>query len=236
MQVLLQAWEDSQLASQKSLQTIFFEADDNGDGILQLDEFYTMIRERKPDMTDAEAFKVYDEALTPSHTFLHLPHTSSHLLTPSSNLLTPSQVYDEALALSELMLGYESDAILADAFTRTAIGHNLFSELAQPLKSAGDAVHEPPPRWGPSGGAGGKKGARGGRNEMADGSKQTEAMDLVARLGEKRTSAAQRRSMPSSNSSPALPGVLGGGMVPPGMNLANASLKSPKGGKLPSLR
>ena len=43
------------------------------------------------------------------------------------------QVYDEALALSERMLGYESDAILADAFVRTAIGHNLFSELSQPL-------------------------------------------------------------------------------------------------------
>ena len=58
MQVLMQAWEDAQLAGQKTLQTIFFEADENGDGILQLDEFYAMIRLRKPDMTEAAAFKV----------------------------------------------------------------------------------------------------------------------------------------------------------------------------------
>ena len=36
MQVLMQAWEDSQLMAQRALQTIFFDADDNGDGILQV--------------------------------------------------------------------------------------------------------------------------------------------------------------------------------------------------------
>ena len=129
----MQTWEDSQLSCQKALQTIFFEADDNGDGILQLDEFYAMIRERKPNMTDAEAFVIYDEAL----------------------------------ALSEQMLGYESDAILADAFTRTAIGHNLFSEIAQPLKTADEAGDDPPPKWGLA--PGGKRGAgdaKGGANPL----------------------------------------------------------------------
>ena len=95
-------------------ETIFAEADDNGDGVLTLKECCGMIRERRPSMTDAEAFKVYDDAL----------------------------------ALSEHMLGYETDAILAEAFVRTAIGHNLFSNIGQPLRTADGAADEPPPRWG----------------------------------------------------------------------------------------
>ena len=91
-----------------------------------------MIRSRKPDMSDAEAFRIYDEAL----------------------------------CLSEQMLGYETDAILADAFTRTAMGANLFGEMAQPLRSADDAARDPPPRWqaavgaGAGGGGGGDAGRR----------------------------------------------------------------------------
>jgi hypothetical protein len=181
MQVLMQTWEDSQLSCQKALQTIFFEADDNGDGILQLDEFYAMIRERKPNMTDAEAFVIYDEAL----------------------------------ALSEQMLGYESDAILADAFTRTAIGHNLFSEIAQPLKTADEAGDDPPPKWGLA--PGGKRGAGdakgGGGGALGGAPEGGGSKDLLEKIGVKRQ---ERRGVSSSSSMPALPGVLGGhGARPP---------------------
>ena len=116
--MMLQVWEDAQIGISKQLQSIFLEADDNGDGILQLDEFIQMIKVRKPNVTEGEAFKLYDEAL----------------------------------ALSEQMLGYETDAILAEAFIRTAIAHNLFADIASKLRSADDAVYEPPPGW--SGGAG----------------------------------------------------------------------------------
>ena len=116
--VMMQVWEDAQIGISKQLQSIFLEADDNGDGILQLDEFIQMIKVRKPNVTEGEAFKLYDEAL----------------------------------ALSEQMLGYETDAILAEAFIRTAIAHNLFADIASKLRSAADSVYEPPPGW--SGGAG----------------------------------------------------------------------------------
>ena len=132
MQVLMQAWEDSQLQTQKALMTVFFDADDNGDGILQLDEFHAMIRDRKPDATEAEAFRIYDEAL----------------------------------ALSEVMLGYETDAILADAFVRTAMGHALFADVAQPLRTADDSVENPPDRWD-GGGGGIAAGGVGGVSEGA---------------------------------------------------------------------
>jgi hypothetical protein len=117
MAVLMQAWEDSQLAAARALNQIFTDADENGDGILQLDEFREMIAQRKPDITEGEAFKLYDEAL----------------------------------GVSEQMLGYETDAILSEAFTKVALAHNLFSELPQPLTSAEAAVHMPPPNW-PGGG------------------------------------------------------------------------------------
>lgn len=212
MQVLMQAWEDSQLACQKALQSIFFEADDNGDGILQLEEFYAMIRERKPDMTDAEAFVVYDEAL----------------------------------ALSEQMLGYESDAILADAFTRTAIGHNLFSEIAQPLKTADEAGDDPPPGWGLAKSKGGKGGkasgsTAGGGGVASEGGGAT--LDMMK---------GGKRGIAASASVPALPGILGGngarpplvaGMASAGAKGSNsgagkssrASIGSPQGGGLPML-
>ena len=179
MQVLMQSWEDSQLAAQRSLQSIFFEADDNGDGILQLEEFYAMIRERKPDMTDAEAFKIYDEAL----------------------------------AMSEQMLGYESDAILADAFTRTAINHNLFSGLNQPFRNADETGTDPPPGWGAErqkGGRGGK-GGKGG----ATGDAQEVPLDLLARIGAKREGKqGSTGTLRSSTSVPALPGILGDSSAP----------------------
>jgi len=114
MTVLMQAWEDSQLAASKALQHVFLEADDNGDGILQLDEFYSMLKQRKPTITEGESFKLYDEAI----------------------------------ALSEQILGYETDAILAEAFIRVAISHNMFPDLAQPLRTPDEAKTEPPPGWG----------------------------------------------------------------------------------------
>jgi len=135
--VMMQVWEDSQLAMSKQLQSIFLEADDNGDGILQLDEFFAMIKVRKGNVTEGEAFKLYDEAL----------------------------------ALSEQMLGYETDAILADAFIRTAIAHNLFTDIAQKLKTADDAVFEPPPGWG--GGASGGGAAASGSASAGGGAAAT---------------------------------------------------------------
>jgi len=114
MTVLMQAWEDSQLAASKALQHVFLEADDNGDGILQLDEFYSMLKQRKPTITEGESFKLYDEAI----------------------------------ALSEQILGYETDAILAEAFIRVAISHNMFPDLAQPLRTPDEAKTDPPPGWG----------------------------------------------------------------------------------------
>ena len=166
LHVLMQSWEDSQLSCQKTLQQIFLQADDNGDGILQLDEFYGMIRERRPEMTDAEAF----------------------------------QIYDEALALSEQMLGYESDAILADAFVKTAMGHDLFSEIVQPMRTTADAAIEPPRGWGAA-----PPPLRGRTLSVAPGLNL--ASQLGAKLGPSGTgnSRAGGRLIAASASVPALP-------------------------------
>jgi hypothetical protein len=174
-------------------------------GILQLDEFYAMIRERKPDMTDAEAFKVYDEAL----------------------------------ALSEQMLGYETDAILADAFTKTAMGHNLFAEIAQPLRAADHAADEPPPRWagldrtqiGASALARGgarrgstliRRGSGSGGMPMSSGEGK-----ILSTLGGKRGSVVggARTSVVGSTSMPALPPAAGAVGAAIGNKMANALLR-----------
>ena len=143
-----------------------------------------MIRERKPEMTDAEAFRIYDESL----------------------------------ALTEQMLGYESDAILVDAFTRTAICHNLFGEIAQPLKTAEEAADEPPPRWGGTDKGGGRRGRGAARPGGADGGSGADGggkpgtLELLERFGGAKRQDSQRRSssMQLSVSVPALPGVIGG--------------------------
>lgn len=101
----MQAWEDNQLAAQESLQQLFLRSDANGDGILQLDEFSAMLKTHRPEISEGEAFRLYDETM----------------------------------ALSERMLGYETDAILADAFVRTAVSHQLFPNLGSAFRS-----HETP--------------------------------------------------------------------------------------------
>ena len=57
-------------------------------GILQLDEFHAMVRQRKPDTTEAEAFRIYDEALALSEqVLLAAPQTHDYCRSgPSAHL------------------------------------------------------------------------------------------------------------------------------------------------------
>lgn len=149
-----------------------------------------MIADRKPDATEAEAFRIYDEAL----------------------------------ALSEVMLGYETDAILADAFVRTAMGHNLFSDVHQPLRTAEEANDDPPPRWG-----GQLSGIAAGGADFADGAPvsapsagATAAGRRVPTTDNGRRSelrealnGSKRAGAPSSSSMPQLPPAMGASALPP---------------------
>ena len=174
--------EDAQIAVAKSLQSIFLEADDNGDGILQLDEFSAMIQQRKPEVTEGEAFKVYDEAL----------------------------------ALSESMLGYETDAILADAFVKVALSHNLFPDVAQKLTSADDSHHEPPHKWGAVLGTDGTAGGPPGP-----------AINIAAMLrGSTGTLMAASASSPALNGSPKLGGSRGSSPAGSSLSASSASRRA----------
>lgn len=52
----MQSFDDSQLASHERLQSLFLEADANGDGILSLDEFNDIVWKHQPGMSEAEIF------------------------------------------------------------------------------------------------------------------------------------------------------------------------------------
>lgn len=72
--VMMQVWEDAQIGISKQLQSIFLEADDNGDGILQLDEFIQMIKVRKTNVTEGGACMCSPRRMDVLTTASPLPH------------------------------------------------------------------------------------------------------------------------------------------------------------------